>query len=356
MSFSNASSISTLEVSRFNNTELVFLVFGLILISLIATVGNICVFIAYYKSKSLQTASNWFLLSLAAADTWIGAVSVNFYTVYLAYGYWPFGRGTCEFWLSMDYWCSQASVLNLLVISVDRYLTIRIPLTYRTLRSNRRLKYVISFIWFLAFILWVPWIISYPYMVKKQAVPKNQCYIQFLSESTFLTVFTALAAYYIPVVIMVVLYSQIYALLKIRKQKANNLRGPFSNCSSVVPEISCVSVTQANSGHECFSDINNRDMTFQGLPKKKTYTKDHNRARKLLILVILAFAVTWLPYNVLAVISPFCSTCVTLPLWDFGYLFCYVNSLINPFCYAFGNRRFKKAFKSILSWRRTNSK
>ncbi|XP_012561685.2 muscarinic acetylcholine receptor M3 isoform X1 [Hydra vulgaris] len=350
----NVTDDSKLLNSRFSNTELGFLVFGLTLISFIATTANICVFIAYVKNQSLRTASNWLILSLAVADTWIGAVSINFYTVYLAYGYWPLGKIACNFWLSTDYWCSQASVVHLLVISVDRYLVIRIPLAYRSVRSNLRLKYVILFVWFLSFVLWVPWIISYPYIVGKQDVPVDKCYIQFLTDSVFLTVFTALSAYYIPLLMMIFMYIRIYTFLHKRKRAVDRVKTPNYFGDLADTSVCCVSVIQTNTCLEVDSIVNNKELskTCQVLPKK--LYKNYDRAKKLLILIILAYAITWFPYNVFAVISPFCSNCVTAPLWDFGYLFCYINSLVNPFCYAFGNKRFKATFKSMFFGKNIN--
>ena len=56
------------------------------------------------------------------------------FTIYIIQGEWSFGEIVCDLWLSVDYLASNASVLNLLVISFDRYLSVTRPLTYRARR------------------------------------------------------------------------------------------------------------------------------------------------------------------------------------------------------------------------------
>ncbi len=72
---------------------------------------------------------------------------------------------------------------TLLVISFDRYFSITRPLTYRAKRTTKR-GHDHDCIWpgpFL-FILWAPAILFWQYFVGERTVPRDQCYIQFLSE------------------------------------------------------------------------------------------------------------------------------------------------------------------------------
>ena len=87
-------------------------------------------------------------------------------------------------------------------------------------------------------------------------------------------------------------------------------------------------------------------------------SKTENRARKALrtITVILgAFVFCWTPWHVLSLIIGYCPDCVPGVLYDISYWLCYLNSPINPFCYALANQQFKKTFSRILrlDWHRT---
>lgn len=59
-------------------------------------------------------------------------VSIPLMTYYVAADTkWGIGYVMCQFWLCLDYFMSNASVLNLLLISFDRYFSVTRPLTYR---------------------------------------------------------------------------------------------------------------------------------------------------------------------------------------------------------------------------------
>ena len=53
----------------------------------------------------------------------MGVYSIPFFTIQFIENQWLFSRGLCDAWLSVDYVASNASVMNLLAISVDRSLT-----------------------------------------------------------------------------------------------------------------------------------------------------------------------------------------------------------------------------------------
>jgi hypothetical protein len=188
-----------------------------VLVSIVVTVlamvtagGNLLVMISFKMDKQLQSVSNYFLLSLSVADFAIGLFSMPLYTVYLLMNQWPLGAIMCDLWLAMDYTMSNASVANLIVISVDRYLSVTRPLTYRAKRTPKRAAIMITFAWVISAVLWTPWIVAWPAIEGERTVPDDDCYVQFLLTNPYITIVTAVAAFYFPVIIMCFLYFKIY--------------------------------------------------------------------------------------------------------------------------------------------------
>ncbi|MCI4380146.1 hypothetical protein PGIGA_G00236460 [Pangasianodon gigas] len=426
-------------------------------LSAITIIGNILVIVAFHVNPLLRTVSNYFLLSLAVADLILGTISMNLYTTYILIGRWTLGNLACDVWLAVDYVASNASVMNLLAISLDRYLSVTRPLTYRVSRTTRRAALVIALAWGISFLLWAPAILFWQYIVGERTVPEDQCSVQFLSQPV-ITFGTAIAAFYLPVSVMVGLYWRVYRETERRSRQLagliashrgdSNKSSQSQSSSSYVsdteearhhttiqpePEEStrtlCPSFTQCTAswwkksrmrytgapshtvnihtqtGTDCFlssedrqknaayiplaqvnkrldslndSDVdcddiqvaNCQSVSQQSLRQCPTVTTRasplsqsvsqksrkprswslirEKKAARTLCAILLAFIVTWTPYNIMVLVSTFCEHCVPEGLWQLGYWLCYVNSTVNPVCYAFCNKHFQVTFKALL--------
>uniref|UniRef100_A0A8C1K9A4 Muscarinic acetylcholine receptor n=1 Tax=Cyprinus carpio TaxID=7962 RepID=A0A8C1K9A4_CYPCA len=387
--------------------QIVMIVFLCGSLSLVTITGNILVLVSFKVNKQLKTVNNYYLLSLAFADLIIGVLSMNLYTTYIIMDRWALGNWACDLWLAVDYVASNASVMNLLVISFDRYFSVTRPLTYRAKRTTKRAMTMIGLAWSISFILWAPAILFWQYFVGERTVPPGECYIQFLSEP-ITTFCTAIAAFYLPVTIMTVLYWRIYKETENRSKELAGLKGSGNQGSpeesmqkwyahtqsrrTVFPrrfkKPSCkapVLLNEEEDGEAVYSISENLHQDARpfrkGLDSKaskdqpnandgkrfacKTKTQVNKRkkvslvkekkAAQTLSAILLAFIITWMPYNIMVLMNTFCDECIPKTLWALGYWLCYVNSTVNPMCYALCNKTFRTTFRSILlcQWRQT---
>ncbi|XP_032791450.2 muscarinic acetylcholine receptor DM1 isoform X2 [Daphnia magna] len=200
-------------------------------LSFLTVAGNCMVMISFKIDKQLQTISNYFLFSLAVADFAIGLISMPLFTVYILAGRWQLGPYVCDTWLSLDYLASNASVLNLLIISFDRYFSVTRPLTYRARRTPRRAGVMIAAAWVISLVLWPPWIYAWPYIEGDRKVPEDKCFIQFIETNNYITFGTAIAAFYAPVTVMCVLYWRVWRETEKRQKDLSNLQAGKKNDS-----------------------------------------------------------------------------------------------------------------------------
>ena len=71
-------------------------------------------------------------------------------------GDWKFGHHVCQFWLTMDYTASTASIFNLSILSLDRYWSITSPLRYLRKRTKKRALVMITMAWIGASMWFIP--------------------------------------------------------------------------------------------------------------------------------------------------------------------------------------------------------
>ncbi|KAJ3596185.1 hypothetical protein NHX12_002594 [Muraenolepis orangiensis] len=360
-------------------------------LSLVTIIGNILVMLSIKVNRNLQTVNNYFLFSLACADLIIGLCSMNLYTVYIVIGYWPLGAVVCDLWLAVDYVVSNASVMNLLIISFDRFFCVTKPLSYPVSRSTKMAGLMIAAAWVLSFILWAPAILFWQFVVGGRTVPQGECSIQFFSNAA-VTFGTAIAAFYLPVAIMIALYWRISKASRSRFKRSSRKtskeqeeemsahsdlsekRLNSERKSSQKPDTSmggakglgaklyCLKGPTKSQSKPCAAlrpaaeeqSLVSRNLfkaAKRSLVVKSTKRCTSSRERKVtrtIMAILVVFVATWTPYNVMVLINTFCSTCIPSSLWTIGYWLCYINSTINPACYALCNTTFKNTFKQLL--------
>ena len=102
-----------------------------ILMSLLVTIailGNLLVCIAVLTDASLRKLSNLFFVSLALSDLLVASLVMPFAMVNdltTSFVDW-FGEQFCKFWIASDVMLCTASIINLLLISFDRYVHIKV--------------------------------------------------------------------------------------------------------------------------------------------------------------------------------------------------------------------------------------
>lgn len=142
------------------------------LLMIVIVVGNMLVIIAIATEKALKNIQNWFIASLAVADFFLGLVIMPFSLANEIMGYWIFGYWWCDIYSAMDVLLCTASIMNLCLISLDRYWSITQAVDYLKKRTPARAALMIALVWLLSALVCIPPLLGWKRPTPAEEYPK----------------------------------------------------------------------------------------------------------------------------------------------------------------------------------------
>nr|XP_057918962.1 5-hydroxytryptamine receptor 1A-beta-like [Doryrhamphus excisus] len=395
------SPLNKTSTSEEDDVELSYQVITSFLLSaliLCAIFGNACVVAAIALERSLQNVANYLIGSLAVTDLMVSVLVLPMAALYQVLNRWTLGQIPCDIFISLDVLCCTSSILHLCVIALDRYWAITEPIDYMKKRTPRRAAVLISVTWLVGFSISVPPMLimrSQPNSVDEDRKNPKECKIR---QDLWYTIYSTFGAFYIPLMLMLVLYGRIFkaARFRIRRtvRKSEPKKATHSGLASspalfhkktpreaqtknwkrsVEPRpMPCVNgaVKHAEDGEsleiiEVHSSLKG-NLLLPGTPstvplfesrhekateaKRKIALARERKTVKTLGIIIGTFILCWLPFFIVALVMPFCQERCYMPRWlmDVINWLGYSNSLLNPIIYAYFNKDFQGAFKKII--------
>ncbi|XP_053199990.1 dopamine receptor D4 related sequence [Scomber japonicus] len=371
------------------------LVLGVPLI-LVIILGNVLVCLSVLTERSLKTATNYFIISLAVADLLLAVLVLPLY-VYSEFlgGVWTLNTSICDALMTMDVMLCTASILNLCAISVDRYIAVVVPLKYNRNQFSVRQLVLIAATWVLSLG------VASPVIFGLNRVPGRDPSVCKLEDDRFV-VYSSVCSFFVPCPIMLFLYYWMFRGLRRwsgRSQAARGSRRTLSLrlgskpaatrreevASPVSP--SAVSMTtqsaptpvkerqQDGAGVESDPMTTQMDSMSDGAERREEGSGRENglknglkaerrgrrnskssrvsgrerKAMKVLPVVVGVFLACWTPFFVVHVSRVLCRSCsispslVSVVTW-LGYL----NSAVNPLIYTAFNPEFRTVFQRLL--------
>ncbi|CAL1283085.1 unnamed protein product [Larinioides sclopetarius] len=300
----------------------------LAIIILATIIGNVLVIISVFTYRPLQNVQNMFIVSLAVADITVAVLVMPLNVAYTLMSQWKFGLPVCKMWLTCDVLCCTASILHLSAIALDRYWAIHDPINYASKRTLKRVLIMIASVWVVSMIISAPPLIGWNDW-PEDFTEETPC---MLTEERGYVIYSASGSFYIPLVIMTVVYVKIFEAAKDRlRHKAK----------------AAAKLAAMRKSPDTTSTIPLKSM--QSEISTIAVTDKERRAARVLGIVMGVFVVCWLPFFLMYVILPFCENCyvsnrvINIITW-LGYF----NSALNPVIYTAFNTDFRKAFIYIL--------
>jgi 5-hydroxytryptamine receptor 7 len=311
-------------------------------------VGNILVCVAVCLVRKLRRPCNYLLVSLAVSDLCVAILVMPVALLYEILGRWSFGPVICDLWVSFDVLSCTASILNLCMISVDRYYAITKPLEYGVKRTPKRMIVCVSLVWLGAACISLP-----PLLIlgNEHGKDGNACSV---CQNFGYQIYATLGSFYIPLTVMIVVYHKIFqAARKIvleERRAQSHLR--LTHAEEPPPPVLLVS-NKNGTETKLWPEKGQPQQPVMSKSRLRFTLAKERKASTTLGIIMSAFTVCWLPFFVLALVRPFLpnqdgipSSLSSLFLW-LGY----ANSLLNPIIYATLNKDFRKPFQQILYFR-----
>ena len=282
--------------------------------------GNVMVCVVVKRNRKLRSFKNYyyglFLVNLSIADLAVAVFCVPSVMFYYEAGKFPFGffgsQAACKLVPTIPLLCTGASILSLTAVTLQRYMGIVYPLKARL--TLNKVKIILVLVWFLALIEVLPSAIVLD-VIRQPQDNEYSCYEYWPQESGSLsgkgyTMFLFLVQYFIPVTLTGIAYAQMGLIL----------------CRQ------------------------NKEMEGKRVPDTKAKTR-HRKFIKLLVVLILSFALFYLPNHVLFFWYDYGSGTkhpkFTI-FMKYSHLFMWFNSCLNPYLYGALDVTFKNGYKSII--------
>ncbi|XP_034742876.1 alpha-2C adrenergic receptor [Etheostoma cragini] len=194
---------------------------------LFTIVGNVLVVIAVLTSRALKPPQNLFLVSLASADILVATLVMPFSLANELMGFWFFGKIWCDIYLALDVLFCTSSIVHLCAISLDRYWSVTQAVEYNLKRTPKRVKGMIVVVWLISAVISFPPLIS---MDRSSSEASPQC---ILNDETWYILYSSLGSFFVPCLIMILVYIRIYQVAKTRtrsmSEKKRDVDSPLEN-------------------------------------------------------------------------------------------------------------------------------
>jgi adenosine receptor A2a len=177
--------------------------------ALTALAGNFLVLLVFARCRSLRTVTNYYVISLAVADTLVATVGIPS-AISTSVGL-PRHFTLCLLMNSVLMLLCTGSILSLVAVTVDRFWAIVHPLTYAVDMTKRRAIIVIACCWTLASIIGLlpaaGWYRCVP--------PEPRCFFMEVMDFRYLA-FVYFATIVCPVLFMAVVYAVIFRAVRLQ--------------------------------------------------------------------------------------------------------------------------------------------
>ncbi|XP_071510405.1 uncharacterized protein [Diadema antillarum] len=194
-----------------SETMVVMMIIMVVILSLTVTLSNVLVLHVIRLDRTLHTVGNMFTASLAVADLLVGVfvIPFNIFDILSVTRWQDHPNSARSIWVTMDFFFTTASIMNLVLLNLDRFWSITSPIKYIRQRTRRRAMMLIAGVWGVPVVLIFGPATTWKLAFKSVPVPSRTMFV-FYKAGSWLMAAGAVFTYIIPLFVLCAIYSQIY--------------------------------------------------------------------------------------------------------------------------------------------------
>ncbi|XP_067239941.1 trace amine-associated receptor 13c-like [Chanodichthys erythropterus] len=279
-------------------------------ISVLTVCGNLLVIISITVFKQLHTPTNLLILSLAVSDFLVGICVMPVESIRSINSCFYMEKSHCRIFHIIMSILGSASLINIMLVAIDRYFAVCDPLLYMSKITMRKTLICISLGW-TASICYnlVPVNLGNSNLTGTVVICLRECAV---AVSNAWGPADLIVSFIAPCIVMLILYVRILTVA-LRQAKA-------------------------------ISNFTKKRVSQKNL---KSFRKSEVKATKTLSTIVFVYFICWVPWYISMLnMKQFQKSSVSL-----SALMClfYTNSCINPFIYAISYPWFKRSVKLLVS-------
>lgn len=340
---SPAAPLSSMESEIFHNETnsihysrpaTIFAAVAASIFTFVGITGNLLTVVALLKCQKLRShATTMFVISLAVSDLLFCTINLPLTASRYVHEEWRLGPEMCRLFPFFFYGNVAASLMNMVAITINRYILIACHANYSRIYSHLHIFLMIAFVWLFSFGMMVPPLIGVwgTLGLDKQTFSCTILKRNDHSPKKFLMIF----GFLMPCIVIIACYSAIF--LKVRQSRKNVQSHMKNNTPAAGGNASAVGKNDSKNA------LANAAQSAQ--------RREDIRLTKMMLTIFLCFLVCFLPLMLVNVADddvdfPFLHILASVLAW--------ASAVVNPFIYAFKNRQYQQAFIKILCCREPN--
>ncbi|XP_071492547.1 D(1) dopamine receptor-like [Diadema antillarum] len=343
----------------------IFLTLILMVVIVMALVGNAMVCLAVSRSRSLRSqVSNVFIVNLAITDMGCASLVMPFSLVSVWHDDWIFGGFLCDVACFFNYCFIIVSMLSLALISVDRHIYVVHPFRYTSLMMHRRAIVLVFCTWLVGFVF-----AAAPPLMRWVIYDNAEiiCAINWESNHQQILAYTISAfviCFMSPIFVMVYSYVGIY---KVANSHAKRIAPPQvmgyfvdrdprnSPLSGEVSSYSQSEFARQENGHSPAHSTSRtpgrpRRQKKDERGKQNTPSFYSTKAIRSILVMILAYTICNTPFSLTKLIKVIKINNEAVPFYvnTAASWFGFINPCCNPIIYSITREDFRSAFIKLL--------